>query len=402
MLGGWVAGCVVGRPSAVTRTTAPAKLGYRPALDGLRALAILPVVVFHSTYSRILPGGANGVDLFFVLSGFLITTLLLEEHALDGRISIGHFYARRAVRLGPALLLFVAAAALFSFTPWHGATGSPAEIGRFSLALLTYTANWVLALQTMTWPAFLGHLWSLSVEEQFYLVWPLVLTLVIRQRVRAMRLVVVLLAVIAALSLWRAILWHLTHDVHRVIFGTDCRANGILLGAVVALLLRTDSRRATTFAPVAGLAALLLYVSLSASLEQPSHVWLLGLKSVELASGVLVLALAADPLGRWHAPLAWPMMTWIGRRSYGIYLWHVAGLWGGLQLFPGSRAVATVAGVGITLAFASLSYECVERPALKLRRRFERPSSAAHDDALERAMAVGHGAYEHTPLTERS
>lgn len=379
------------------RPTSPAELGHRPALDGLRALAILPVVIFHSTYSRVLPGGANGVDLFFVLSGFLITTLLLEEYAAGERIGIGHFYARRAVRLGPALLLYVGAAALFSLTPWRGGTGSPAEIGRFTLSLLTYTANWVLALQTMTWPTFLGHLWSLSVEEQFYLVWPLVLALVLRRRVRPMRLAATLLVVIAILSLWRAVLWHLTHDVHRVVFGTDCRANGLLLGAVVALVRRVDSRPVATLAPVAGLAALLLYLSLATRLEQPSHAWLLGLKSVELASGVLVLALTVDPEGRWRAPLAWPTMTWIGRRSYGIYLWHVAGLWSGLRLFPGSRATATVAGVGLTLAVASLSYEFVERPALRMKRRFERRPSIAHDDALERTMAVRRGPDEDAP-----
>ena len=386
----------------MSRSPAPADLGYRPALDGLRALAVLPVVVFHSAYSRVLPGGANGVDLFFVLSGFLITTLLLEERAAGDAISIGRFYGRRAVRLGPALLFYVSAAAIFSLTPWHDGTGSPSEIGAFTLALLTYTANWVLALQTMTWPTFLGHLWSLSVEEQFYLVWPVVLALVLRRRLRPIRLALTLLAVVAALSLWRSILWHNTHDVHRVLFGTDCRANGLLLGAVVALVRRTNMRVVGRWAPATGVTGVCAYLWLAGRIDQPFHAWLLGLKSVEFTCGMIVLALTADAHGRWRAPLEWPVMTWIGRRSYAIYLWHVAALWCGLRLFPSSRALATVAGVGMTIALAALSNEMVERPALRLKRRFARQASSAHDETLDRTMTMRRGAHQDTSLGERS
>lgn len=380
-----------------------APLGHRPALDGLRALAIVPVMVFHSAYSRALPGGVGGVDLFFVLSGFLITTLLLEEHAQHGRLAIPAFYARRALRVGPALLALLLVALLFSLTPWRGDSGTPAAVGRFSLYALTYTSNLVMAFRWMDWPALLGPIWSLSLEEQFYLVWPLTLALLLARGVRPRRIAAGLLLLVVALSLWSAILWHITHDVHRVIFGSDTRANGMLFGAALALLRHSGLRFPRGFGIALTAIGTLAYGALTLTLSyQSSTPWLLGLHPVEAASGMIVLGLSVGDAARWQGVFACRPLLWIGQRSYGIYLWHVAGIWAGLHLLPASRALATAVGLAITLALTIVSYELVERPALRLKRRFSRRAgtSGADADAPQGAVAVGDRADEdaHLPV----
>lgn len=374
-----------------------APLGHRPALDGLRALAIVPVVAFHSTYSRMLPGGAVGVDLFFVVSGFLITTLLLEEYDENGRLAIPAFYARRALRVGPALLLLLAFALLFSLTPWRADSGSPADVGRFSLYALTYTSNWVMAYQWMDWPAFLGPIWSLSLEEQFYLAWPLALAALLALGVRARRIAIGMMVLVAGLSLWSAILWHVTHDVHRVLFGSDTRANGMLFGSALGLWRHSGLRITSRVAMAMTLLGTAVFTALTLTLSfQQATPWLLGLRPVELASGLIVLGLSGSEHGAWEQVFTWRPLRWIGQRSYGIYLWHVAGIWLGLHLLPQFRGLATTLGIAITLALTVASYELVERPALRLKRRFSRRAvtsrSGAEDDATQGAVAVGDGA----------
>ena len=345
-----------------------------PALDGVRAVAIVPVVLFHTDFSRLLPGGAVGVDLFFVLSGFLITTLLLEERARCGGIGIPAFYARRALRLGPALLLLLAAAWLLSFIPAL-AESTPSEVARFSLYVLTYTSNWILALQLQHWPALLGHIWSLAVEEQYYLVWPVVLSLLLARGARLRSIAIGLLLLVAGLALWRALLWHQLHDVHRVYFATDTRASGLLFGSVLGVVRESGLRLPARASAVVVACGLLLYGWTIAHVDQQtSSRLLLGLKLVELSAGAMIFALGAgerQPVARWleSAPL-----VWIGRRSYGIYLWHVPMLYAAYHLLAWGRIGNTLAGVAATIASAALSYRFVERPLLRYKGRFERPA----------------------------
>jgi peptidoglycan/LPS O-acetylase OafA/YrhL len=351
-------------------------------LDGLRAIAVTAVVVYHLGGGW-LPGGFLGVDLFFVISGFLITTLLLEEVGLRGRIDLGGFYLRRARRLLPALVLMLLGTALLVTTV---ARDSAAQFLRDLPGAALYVSNWWALGQEQSYfeligrGNMLGHLWSLAVEEQFYLLWPLMLTglaWMAQRRGVARRPLVLAVALGGALlsTVWMAVLAS-THgvpleaDPTRVYFGTDTHAMSILLGAALAAVWR-PSHYARSIplgarATLTGVGAAGLVVS----------AWLFGTVSEYtpwlyrggflLAAAVFAVVIAAAshpgaPLGRL---LDNPSMRWIGERSYGIYLWHYPvflvtrpgidvpweGLWFDLV------RIAAVVGV------AELSYRYVETP----------------------------------------
>src|SRR5262249_10444122 len=219
------------------QTETPFHLGYRPWLDGLRGLAILMVLAFHC---RLLPGGSLGVDIFFVLSGFLITSLLVEEWERRGTISFKHFYLRRALRLLPAFLLTLLACAVAIWI-W-GSREELATLGRESLVAICYISNWP-ALHQVGMPH-LGHTWSLSLEEQFYFLWPLLLWLMLWLRLPRRRLIAVLVAGIVACAVLRFTLYRLNcvpgpekaANVLRLYMGLDTRADALLVGCVTGLL----------------------------------------------------------------------------------------------------------------------------------------------------------------------
>lgn len=213
---------------------------YLPGLDGLRALAVLAVIAYHADVS-FLKGGFLGVEVFFVVSGYLITLLLLAEHERTGRISLKGFWARRARRLLPALFAMMAAvAALSAFVPYL--RGSLAKLRDELLWAVLYASNWFQIIDEQSYfeaqgrPPLLRHLWSLAVEEQFYVVWPLLMFVVLklfRDRLPAIGMVFVIGAVAA--SVWMAVLYDAS-DPNRVYLGTDTRAGGLLLGAGFAMV----------------------------------------------------------------------------------------------------------------------------------------------------------------------
>jgi peptidoglycan/LPS O-acetylase OafA/YrhL len=335
----------------------------------VRALAIVPVVLFHTALSRHIPGGAAGVDLFFVLSGFLITTILLEEWARDGRVDVGAFYVRRALRLGPAMLALLLFAWVATLAGW-GTAMTARAMTSFTVYVLTYTANWVLAHQTMAWPPMLGHLWSLAVEEQFYLVWPWLLVLVLRGGLRLRHAIALLLVTIAALALWRAIHWHRHHDLYRVLYSTDMRAGGLLFGGAVAAFRRLGWRVSRPLAFTLAAAGVLLCAYSFLFVDKLRAYPLLGgLQPVELGGGMLVFALATGACGPLQRLLEARPLLWLGRRSYGIYLWHLPALYLASEALPGARVLATFVGVAVALPVAELSYRYVEQPALRLKAR---------------------------------
>jgi peptidoglycan/LPS O-acetylase OafA/YrhL len=232
---------------AARRNRRSALLGRSPALDGLRGLALVWVVAYHFTGATgPFPGAWIGLDVFFVLSGFLITAMLLDERRVLGRISLPLFYARRACRLLPALLVMLAVwtgmllafhdTSWFAATPGGDGTGDPVGLeGAFwQLGVtLAYGANWIYALDGGRAP--LAHLWSLAVEEQFYVVWPFVLLALLAVLRHRRRLAVVLgLAGVSALLPW--LYWDGGAGNDRIYFGTDTRAVGMLLGATAALV----------------------------------------------------------------------------------------------------------------------------------------------------------------------
>ena len=342
-------------------------------LDGLRAVAVLLVVVYH--LFPVLPGGFLGVDVFFVISGFLITTLLLREHDDTGRIALGRFWIRRVRRLLPALTLVVAATATAA---WFVGGDILVGFGRQLLGALTFAYNWVALWDgasyfTADQPELLRNLWSLAVEEQFYLLWPLLLVLILRWRSRAGR--TLLATGLAAGSVaWAVAL--AGEGATRTYYGTDTHAYGLLIGVALAFALhgRLDQApaRRRLLTGVLGLAAVGGMVALA--LLPPSGD-LLTFPGVLVATSVLsavAIAAAVQPGGWLGRALDTAPLRWIGERSYGIYLWHwplvVVATVAATGLSP-DTAVPVPVGAGVlvlSIALAALSYRYVEQPVRRL------------------------------------
>jgi peptidoglycan/LPS O-acetylase OafA/YrhL len=344
--------------------------GYVPALDGVRALAVLAVLGFHAEVPH-LGGGFLGVEVFFVLSGYLITSLLLLELARVRRISLAPFWLRRARRLLPALFTLLSASLVLSLTL---ARDSLAETRTDAAAALFYVSNWWQVIEHRSYfmavdrPPLLLHLWSLAVEEQFYLFWPLALALLGRQAARWV-LPAALLGGLAS-ALWMATLFDPSLDPTRVYVATDTRLSGLLLGAALSAVVRAPlagaARQTTTrTAGREALAALglgTLLVLMFSVTDRGPFLYRGGLVLVDLAScaliaGVVQPSAAARLLGA--RPCAW-----LGRRSYGLYLWH----WPIFALtrpeFDLALSAVPLLAVRLTLtvALAELCYRFVEMP----------------------------------------
>jgi peptidoglycan/LPS O-acetylase OafA/YrhL len=254
-----------------------------------------------------LPGGFYGVDLFFVLSGFLITTLLLQERTTTGRVSFGAFYARRARRLLPALVAVLGVACFMALVP---PAGSGPGYGRFAiegvLACLLYAAN-VFRMLGHLLPINLTSMWSLAEEEQFHFLWPALFVLLSR-RLDARRLAVVLFALAIAVSAWRAGVTLTDGATGRAYFGPDMRCSGLLLGSARAAGLRLPR------IPLAALAALAVIGALAVFAHGSSEfAYVAGFPLAELAGIVLILA----ALGGSRV-LTVPPLVWVGTISYGV------------------------------------------------------------------------------------
>jgi peptidoglycan/LPS O-acetylase OafA/YrhL len=394
----------VGRRSGRT-----ALLGRSPALDGLRGLALVWVVVYHFTgVNGPFPGAWIGLDVFFVLSGFLITAMLLDERRVNGRVSLPLFYARRACRLLPALLVMLSVwtAMLLAFhnTTWFAATpggartGDPVELGGAFWQLgvtLVYGANWIYALDSGRAP--LAHLWSLAVEEQFYIVWPFVLLAllaVLRFRGR-LTVVLGLAAVSAALPF---LYWDGGAGNDRIYFGTDTRAVGMLLGATAALL--WHRRRALGGGPArwsagracAGLALLGLFLFTVGNIPVK---FLLGPALMGLAAMQVIPHLVDVPTGRLARVFDSRVLVWLGQRSYAVYLWHyLFATW----LHPLPDYIYIPVGIALSLVVAQLSWVLVESRVLRWGKRFRPapPDGRAVDEGRAPAGAStgGHASAE--------
>jgi peptidoglycan/LPS O-acetylase OafA/YrhL len=355
-----------GRVSA--RPEASAKSGYRPFLDGLRAVAVLGVLVYHLDRDW-LPGGYLGVDIFFVLSGYLITMLLLAEHANSGRINLPAFWSRRIRRLFPALLVMLTVMAVLI-----DINGDPLAIGQARgdlLSTLFYVANWHFITSGQSYfTQFLAvspdrHTWSLAIEEQFYLFWPLVTAFVLA-RFRRSALAVVAASVATASALWMVVIFD-GADPSRAYFGTDSRIFEILIGALLAIGLGGPARdRLLRFgrrvAPLALAAIALAYVGLA---DDNALYYRGGAVLLSLAVAGLIAGLeAGSPIDRL---LSLKPLVLVGLASYGMYLWHFpviifTNLWLGPTYELANAAVA----VAITFAATAVSYVVVETP---IRRR---------------------------------
>ena len=347
-------------------------IAYRPGLDGLRALAVIGVFLYHARPyadgTGYLPGGFLGVDLFFVLSGYLITSLLLVEWEARNQIDLRRFWLRRARRLLPALVVVVLAslilAAIF-------ARGDLARTRGDAVSSLLYYTNWHLILANHSYfvrmgnPSLLQHLWSLAVEEQFYLIWPLLLVpgLVLVGRKRLPMVVIVGIAGSATL-MW--LLYNPHGDPSRVYYGTDTRAFLLLMGILVALVWPAIERmhRAVPLLELFGIAALVGTVLLFRQMQDFNPTLYRGGDLAAAFCFAVLIAAVAHPETGLSRALGVAPLRWIGERSYGIYLWH----WPIVALMvPGVAISWTGPGVivlqaAIVLAAAALSFRFIEQP----------------------------------------
>lgn len=383
----------VGRGIRAARPTPPPPLTRRaPALDGLRTIAIAMVILYHLHVPQF-EGGFIGVTVFFALSGFLITTLLLGEHRKTGRIRLGTFWLKRLLRLYPALVaLVVVGLLLWNWVgDYKGASFSPGEA---AFIALTYTGNLFRSFWDTTQGVF-AHTWSLSMEEQFYLVWPPVLVLLFLVRSRRRWLVLGLGAVIVTCSVVAGLVYAkpnsgATPDVY---FSPVLGVVPLATGCLLALLL-DDERVRTWAAGIAGHVATWAGIVLLAGTmlwigdDWAQHAWTFSvvLPLTGVVSAVLIGGLVSvrSPLS---AALAWSPVSWFGRRvSYAAYLWHplvialldpfAVGPWGKVLMI----AVAVVVAVGAAYA--------VEVPVEKAQKRFREARRLAAEDRAERARVT--------------
>ena len=357
--------------------------GYEPALDGLRGIAVTLVVAFHAF--GIPRDGFLGVDLFFVLSGFLITSLLLGERASRGRISLSRFYVRRALRLLPALLVFLAVSLVVHII----VAGARHELAlavvldqlRDSAIAAFYVSNFVLAGNGIdALPTGLSHLWSLAAEEQFYLLWPALLVCGLARHRRWAG--IALMAAIAFVALRQFQLVLSGVPGHRLDFGPDTRSGSILVGCLFAVLRANESgaRRVARIARVGlPLALVLSYAIVVADLGRTLYLGPLTLFA--FCAGMVIVAVLDErcALRRW---LSQRPLVYLGRLSYSLYLWHMpifaalgVALVGAHGAAGAPRATAAVAA---SLVVAALSYHFVETPFLRRKRQRQTPDLATH------------------------
>lgn len=324
------------------------------ALDGLRALAVLGVVAFHMA-GDIARGGFLGVSVFFVLSGYLITTLLLAERARTGSIDLRAFYLRRALRLYPALVVAVVLAAVLGVV----ATGSTSgDVAASSAGAMTYVTDITEAAGAPV--GLLGHTWSLAIEEQFYILWPLALILLARRKwvLRGA------LAAVAAATLVTAALHPAIGRVSYFLPWTH--VCGLLLGAALAV-------RRPRIAPAAAVLALAVLLVAMATVAGPfwTPLYFGGWLAVSLLAAVLIASTTTEDPGRLQRGLASRPAVWLGRRSYGVYLFSAPITEAvNRELHASLRLRGLVVAVA-TLLIAEASYRWVESPFLRRKERYQ-------------------------------
>jgi peptidoglycan/LPS O-acetylase OafA/YrhL len=345
---------------------------YMPGLDGLRAIAVLAVIAYHLN-PALAPGGLLGVGVFFTLSGYLITDLLLGQRETTGRLQLGDFWLRRARRLLPALFLMLAV--VVAWVTLLDRSLLPGLRGDV-LAAVGYVSNWWNIAREASYfarfgpPPPLDHLWSLAVEEQFYLIWPWLLWLGLRYVPGRYTLAGLTLAGAALSAVAMALIYQPGVDPTRVYEGTDTRAFGLLIGAALAMVwpsreLRADriNHRGRLFIDGAGIVGLLVIgILIWRTSEYSPFLYKGGIVLLSVAT-VLVLTALVHPASLLGVAVGWKPLRWLGVRSYGIYLWHYPII---VLTAPGPQQRASlsleVLQVVATIVVAALSWQFFEEP----------------------------------------
>lgn len=342
---------------------------YWPSLDGVRGLFMVIIFAYHA-HPPLVPGAGIAVDAFFVMSAFLITTLLVAEHHRTGRIDLRRFYRRRALRLLPAMVVVVPVAALVA---WLAIPDQRHEVLPSVRSVLLYYANLRAAAHPSEMSVFLPT-WSLSTEEQFYVVWPTLLLLLLALRARPRVLLAVVGSLLVVSTLWLQASFLTGTPESAIAFRPDLRVSGILIGTLVGLLHGYDlvpagARRLTRGAALVGTGFVVLYLLRPLSLPRDT-ILTLAIVAACAAFGALVLQQVRWPVAAYSTVLEWRPLVWTGRASYVLYLLHVPVLRTlSAVLGDPSWPLRLVLGAVITLGLGGAVHVWVERPALRLKER---------------------------------
>ncbi|TVX94109.1 acyltransferase family protein [Paenibacillus agilis] len=348
---------------------------YLPGLDGLRALAVLAVIAYHMNFDWA-NGGFLGVGIFFTLSGYLIIDLLLEEKQRNDKIDLKTFYIRRSRRLLPALLsVLVVTVAWLTVTDPSRLVSLHKEIWSTFL----YANNWVLILSEVSYfdsfgpPSPFTHLWSLAVEGQFYLIWPLLLIIALRYHLTRGWLLTWTLVAAAVSAIAMAIIYEPGTDPSRVYYGTDTRVFALLIGSALAIICprrklsgQVGPKTKQRIDMVGMIGFIIIVYMLFRISEYDDFVYRGGLVLLAVATAMLMAALA-HPASRLSKMFSWKPLQWIGVRSYSLYLWHypVIMLTNPTVDTDGLNVVRSIAQIIVSLVLADLSWRYIEEPIRK-------------------------------------
>jgi peptidoglycan/LPS O-acetylase OafA/YrhL/lysophospholipase L1-like esterase len=351
------------------------RMGYQPALDGLRALSVLAVILYHAGIHWI-PGGFIGVEVFFVVSGFLITSLMIDEQHVSGKVSLKQFWVRRARRLLPALftMLITSLVAVTFF-----AKDSAPDFRQDVLPALGYFSNWwqIYFVDTPYFAAnslpMLRHLWSLAVEEQWYVLWPIAFGFVLGNKRIPRWISAVVIGLLAAGAMVGTALAFTVDDETRINFlylSTITRSSGLLLGAALACVWHPWKKAVVRFAKVRSGFADVLALGALATLGYISAVihvadeqlYKGGLAAATIASAVIIAVVVRSGKSLVKRALSFPLLVEIGRRSYGLYLWH----WP-IFVVTGARlsSIRLASALTATVIINEFVYQFIETPARK-------------------------------------
>jgi peptidoglycan/LPS O-acetylase OafA/YrhL len=360
----------------IAETPLPGRVDFKhfPVLDGLRGIAVLTVMCYHlelivPSIHMLSKGGFLGVDLFFVLSGFLITSILLKEHDLTGSFSLINFYVRRTLRLVPALWFFLAAIYLAGnlILPPTQATLIYGQNNFLYSAI--YVMNWHSAAGALT--GNLNHIWSLAIEEQFYIIWSLLLFRAFRESLSRKQIAVGTTIIVAVLMIQRAIRAANGAPIEALYYSTDTRIDAILIGCLASMIycwkfIPLAFFRTPSFERIAlGSAVLACSIVLIFDHEDTAlYFGFISLFSISVSIAILWLVTRERTLV--HKLLETPSLRWLGQVSYSLYLWHYV-----FFEFAKSRfdnvPVQMIVGVSLSLAVAAFSFYLIERPLLNLK-----------------------------------
>lgn len=343
------------------------RLGYRPSFDGIRGLFMIVVMICHAQLTFI-PGGKLSMSVFFVLSGFLITAILMQEWKKTGTISFKQFYLRRALRILPALFALLLVCCLYALAQ---SKIEAMTTLKSVAATLFYVANWYIALNIgISGP--LTHTWSLSVEEQFYTVLPIFLSIILLLKLKRSWVICFLLLAIFIAFIHTLTLWNGEDSIRRIYFGTDTRIDQFLIGCLIGILaswnILPKTEKAVLISKIAAIISVIVIIYLELTLHEADPFMSLGATTVTgIATGLIIINLITSPVKLLNKFLEMRFLVSIGQISYSLYLWH----------FPIFRQIialnldpilTVIIEVSLTFIVAILSYYLIELPFLKLKK----------------------------------